>query len=51
VIALGKASPGADIHVTYAGSTHSRHANKFGAWGFIIRANPESSEELPVVAY
>jgi hypothetical protein len=51
VVALGKGPLGADVRVTYAGNTYSRHANEFGIWGFITQANPESSAELPVVSY
>jgi hypothetical protein len=50
VVALGKVEPGANVRLTYAGSTHSRQANEFGIWGFISPADPESPEELPVIA-
>ena len=50
VVALGKVAPGAEVRLSYAGDTHSRHANEFGIWGFIRPVDPESPEELPEIA-
>jgi hypothetical protein len=49
VVALGKVAPGAEVRISYAGSTHSRRANESGIWGFIEPADPESPQELPSV--
>jgi hypothetical protein len=50
VCAVGRAQPGAETLVGYAGNSYRRVANQYGLWGFVHEADSDSVGELPKLA-
>ena len=50
VAALGRAEPGAEVTVEYAGRSYRRRASQLGIWGFVHAAGAAGSGGLPRLA-
>ena len=49
VAALGRAEPGSEISIEFAGRVYLRQANSFGAWGFVHTRRGVPGADLPAV--